>query len=108
FSPNGKLLAAPVPGSGTPSAALTLFDAATGKAIRKIESPQPIASFAFSPDSRTLATENANRTITIWEVASGTERRRLGKPSVAQPGPSAEMMGLAIAIDGIGVDSRDP
>ena len=85
----------------------TLFDAATGKAIRRIESPQPIASFAFSPDSRTLATENANRTITIWEVASGTERRRLGKPSVAQPNQRAEMMGLAIAIDGIGVGSSD-
>jgi hypothetical protein len=47
-----------------------------------------VAGFAFSPDGRTVATENHDGTISIWEVASGKVRNQFGKavPGAAQPG----------------------
>jgi WD40 repeat protein len=108
FSPDGKVLVSPNPdnfgvrfggaGAGAPPAqraALCLFDVATGKEIRKILLPdQQVVSVAFSPDGRSLAAENPNSTITVWETASGKERGQLGKPLVieAQPGGFPVMM----------------
>jgi WD40 repeat protein len=102
FSPDGKLVVAPLAGGGGErSNTLVFFDAATGKELRKIQSPQPVASFAFSPDGRTLAAENADRTITLWEVASARERGRLGQ-AVAPRQPQGGGMMTTIAIDGDG------
>ena len=101
FSPDGKLLVAPVSGNNERSHTLAFFDVATGKELRKIESPQAIVSLAFSPDSRTLATENANRTITFWEVASGKQRNLLGKAVGGQPQGNAGMMAFEVALDGL-------
>src|SRR5262249_34230938 len=84
FSPDGKLIAAPFGGDDR-SRSIVLFDAATSKELRKIDSPQPIASFAFSPDSRTMATENADGALTLWEVASGKQRGQLGQAVATKP-----------------------
>jgi hypothetical protein len=73
------------------------LDVASGKELRKIELTQPASSFVFSPDSRVLATENADRTVTLWEVASGKERVRLGNSTVAEVQPDPRMAQLAIA-----------
>jgi WD40 repeat protein len=98
FSPDGRLLVAPAP--GTPSRTLLIIDASTGKELRKIESRQPITSFAFAPDGRTLAAENTDRTITLWEVASGKERGRLSQAAVAAGAPPNAMdQELALAVD---------
>jgi WD40 repeat protein len=94
FSPDGRLLASQAananlasaggrPPGKRPDVALHVWDAPTGKEIRRIEMPVEDcdAGFAFSPDGRTLATANTDRTVTLWEVASGKERAHLGKPA---------------------------
>jgi WD40 repeat protein len=108
FSPDGNLLVAPLAAGGDPSRTLVFFDATSGKELRKIESPQPIASFAFSPDGRTLAAENANRTITLWEVISGKERGQLGKAPAEQPQAGGGRMELNVVIDGLAGGFGEP
>jgi WD40 repeat protein/beta-lactamase regulating signal transducer with metallopeptidase domain len=106
FAPGGRLLVVTAPGNDALSNTLVLFDVATGKELRRIESPQPVASFAFSPDGRVLAAENADRTITCWEVASGKERGRLGKPVADQPqSGGGGMIALRVRIDGMNGNS---
>jgi WD40 repeat protein len=106
FSPDGKLLVAPA--AGTPADKLVFFDVATGKPLRRIDSPQPVASFAFSPDGRSLATENADRTVTLWEVASARERGRLGKQAAERPQPNAGMARVAFVLDGLPGGPAEP
>src|SRR5262249_19171298 len=47
--------------------------------MRKINLPRDrmALNLAFAPDGRTLAAENADGTVTLFEVAGGTERNRL-------------------------------
>jgi hypothetical protein len=101
FSPDGKLIATPTGGDGGRSNSIVYLDAATGKELRKIESPGPIASFAFSPDGRTLATENANRTITLWEVASAKPRGQLGQVPAPRAAANGNQVSVTVAVDGV-------
>src|SRR5262249_37929804 len=119
FSHDGKLLAsaglaspaafapAPVNGRNRSNGTINLIDVSTGKAIRKIESSVTVVSCSFSPDGRVLATEIADGSVSLWEVASGKERARLGQvaaPTAAAPGlpgvpatPAVRVVGLAPA-----------
>jgi WD40 repeat protein len=106
FSPDGKLLVAPGPNNGNARATLVIIDVSTGKELRKIASTQAVRSFAFSPDGRSLATENADRTVTLWEVASAKERGQMGKPVAAQEQPNGGRMGLRFVIEGL--DAGEP
>jgi WD40 repeat protein len=110
FSPDRKLLVAPGPtgGGGNAGNTLVFFDVSTGKELRKIELPQPVTSLTFSPDGRALATENADRTITLWEVASGKKQAQLGKPASEQPRNNGGMMSIAVDIDGFGGGFNEP
>jgi WD40 repeat protein/beta-lactamase regulating signal transducer with metallopeptidase domain len=102
FAPQGNRIVVPLADGGGPGKDLVVLDATTGKELRRIETAQPVVSFAFAPDGRTIATENADRTVTLWEVASGKERARLGKPSADRPQRNAGSMVFTIAVDGDG------
>lgn len=109
FSPDGKLIVAPGPGGRRPGNALLVFDVASGKELRKIELSQSITSMAFSPDGRTLATENADRTITLWEIASGKKRVALGNPASKQPRQTnATIVTAVFDNDGADFGSNEP
>src|SRR5262249_5633677 len=99
FSPDGRLLITPLSGGNSRGNTLVIIDAATGKELRKIEAGQGIASFTISADSRTVATENADGTIALWEVATGKERGRLGKVVARRPQPNDGTMRLSVVID---------
>ncbi|MCI0463691.1 MAG: sigma-70 family RNA polymerase sigma factor [Gemmataceae bacterium] len=77
YSPDGKLLA-----SGGGDHAVRLWEADTGKPVRHLlgHTDRP-GGIAFSPDGKLLASGGTNdRTIILWEVATGRELRRLKTP----------------------------
>src|SRR5262249_24674701 len=108
FSPDGRLLITPLSGGNSRGNTLVIIDAATGKELRKIEAGQGIASFTISADSRTVATENADGTIALWEVATGKERGRLGKVVARRPQPNDGTMRLSVVIDGVSSGFSEP
>jgi dipeptidyl aminopeptidase/acylaminoacyl peptidase len=85
FSPDGQVLAA-----GGWEGTIRLWDAATGREFRQLgKTAAYLAALAFSPDSKAVAT--AGRTngepgneykgvVSIWDVATGKERRQLQCP----------------------------
>lgn len=93
-----------------------LFDVPSGKEVRKITLPAGLAirNFVFSLDGRLLVSENVDKTVSVWEVASGQERLRLGDPVDSTPrsnitsfvvvngnvrnGPHLTPMGVTIAL----------
>jgi WD40 repeat protein len=108
FSPDGQTLAAafnanslPIRG-GQPQAAgdnmLRFWDVATGKEIRKITLPlqRTVTNLAYSPDGRLIAAENADRTFSLWEIASGKERAILGT-AAAPAGQPTTAFTVAVA-----------
>jgi hypothetical protein len=101
FAPDGKVLA-----SSSFDGALFLWDAATGKQLRRLTwgegrraGPVNVLAVAFSPEGRMLASaeepfSSANgASVTLWEVATGQVRRRLG-------GHEGDVNCLAFAGDG--------
>jgi dipeptidyl aminopeptidase/acylaminoacyl peptidase len=75
FSPDGKLLV-----TGDWHGTVRLWGAGTGKEIRRLKGHQgAVAAVAFSPDGKTLASGGArqDRTIRLWDVATGTSRATL-------------------------------
>jgi WD40 repeat protein len=83
FAADGKRLAAGVTRAGPPSASVYLWDVERGKLVRRLDGLPPLtAPVAVAPDGRTLATAAPDGTATLWEIASGKERARLGAPAV--------------------------
>jgi RNA polymerase sigma factor (sigma-70 family) len=76
-SPDGKKLAATWEGGQ-----VILRELATGKRLCEPQGHQrAIASIAFSPDGKTLASGSMDNTLRLWDAANGKERRRLSLPS---------------------------
>ncbi|MFK7779171.1 MAG: hypothetical protein QM501_13780 [Gimesia sp.] len=72
FSPDGKLL---VVGGGDPSRSgeILLWDVATGKVVRKIDSPHSdtVLGVRFSPTGKSLLSGAADKFVKIFDVATG-------------------------------------
>jgi len=57
------------------SAALGLWDVTTGKPIRKFDAlKSDVTAFAYAPDGRTIATANADGSVSLWETLTGKVR----------------------------------
>jgi WD40 repeat protein len=86
FSPDGRLLAAASEGAPVGDAtSIDLWDVATGQSLSLAASDQPedVNSLIFSPDGMVLVSKTSSRTteektLTLWDVASGRMIGRLG------------------------------
>ena len=47
---------------------ITVWDAATGRALRQIELDDPVYSSALSPDGTRLATTGYDGSVTVWGI----------------------------------------
>jgi WD40 repeat protein len=72
FSPDGTRL---VSGGGT---TLRLFDVSTGKQFRTFGEGKRINSVAFSADGKTLAVARSEEPVTLWDITTLKEARRIG------------------------------
>jgi WD40 repeat protein len=81
------------------SQAVQVWDAATGKELRKIDSGlgEGVAGVAFAPDRGTLALATAGGGLQLWDVASG---KRLRSWRGAMRGPGSRECVLAFSPDG--------
>src|SRR5262249_23029474 len=110
FSPDGRLLAAPARGF------VSIWDVVAGRHLRQFKLPEEraLASAAFPPDGRSIALDIEDGTVTLWELATGKQRRLYGTksssftgrtlygapPGFALPIPDADPVLLAISPDG--------
>jgi WD40 repeat protein len=81
FSPDGKLIAVGGSNSGRGSLeddAIGLCDRATGKEVRQLAGHiSTVTCLGFSADGKLLASSSRDRTIRLWDVATGKLRQRL-------------------------------
>jgi len=80
FSPDGKTLALPG-GLDGGFGGLRLVDLATGKERRRLlaerNNANSVEGIAFSPDGSILAASTFDKTVHLWDVATGKELRKL-------------------------------
>src|SRR5262249_55233951 len=87
---------------GQTGGALTVWDAATGKALEGFEPvAAPVACLAFAPDGHTLAAGVRDHTIRFWEAATGRERHRI-------TGHEGDVHSIAYSSDGRRLAAASP
>jgi WD40 repeat protein len=92
FSPDGKLIAASNEPTGINPSKVRLWDVATRQPIGN---PIPAQTFAFSPDSKMLATDGDDRkTVVLWNLQT---RKMVRKPLL---GPAARLRCISFSMDG--------
>jgi len=83
FSPDGRTLAASS-GEGKGEPTIRLWDVATGKELRALESRNEVYRIVFSPDGKQLA--STGELTRLWDIATGKELRTLtGRKNVGYP-----------------------
>ena len=77
FSPDGKVLAAPIHDD-----AVVLWDRASGRELRRLRLPkeQTVICLTFAPDGRSLALDMGYGNVALWEMETGRRRRLYGEP----------------------------
>ncbi len=98
FAPDGKTIAA----ASVNTDSVQLWERTSGDGlVRAGRDLGGMASYpiglAFTPDSRTLAIGNSDKSVYLWDVASPAHPRRLGSPLT---GPSGQTWSVAISPDG--------
>ena len=72
FSPDGRTIANGVQDNQQDrDGFVRLWDASTGKTIRKLEHPSNVIEVAFSPDGETLVSWGGGGIIRFWDVSTG-------------------------------------
>lgn len=74
-----------------------LWDAATGKLRAALRHDQEVLALAFSPNSATLATGSADKTVKLWSVATGELHQSLIQAAEAQAivfSPDGQMLAV--------------
>jgi len=95
ISPDGKLLAA-----GALDSSITLFDVATGSAVRTLTGHSGgISSLAFSPDGKTLASGSLDNSAKLWNVATGETVRTLAGHTGSVPAVGSTQTGRGLPRD---------
>jgi len=81
-----------------PEPKIRMWDVATGKEMGRfpLALPSGAGTIAASQDGRLIATENSDQTATLWEIASGQPRRRLGKADT-RSGQVSSSIGVGLA-----------
>jgi WD40 repeat protein len=79
FSPDGKSVAAGLTDNGPPHRVVAVWDADSGKRLRRLESHFGASSMAFSPDGKRLAA-SGSAGISVWDAANG-ERLAVLQPN---------------------------
>jgi WD40 repeat protein len=101
FLPDGKSLVLSIQGSTV----VSLFDADTGKELRRFTAPQPLDWVKASPDGKRLFTAEGgffrnDRAIHLWDIATGKELRQfpntsgIGERTVAAVSPDGKTLAV--------------
>jgi RNA polymerase sigma factor (sigma-70 family) len=78
FSPDGQTIV-----TGSPITEPVLWDAATGREVRRFRGAVGAIRPVFSPDGRTLAAGTNTTTVVLWDVATGRLLPASAEPALA-------------------------
>jgi WD40 repeat protein len=90
-SPNGRLFA-----TASFDKIITIGDMNERVLIRKINTPEPMRSVAFSPSGQLLAASSAKNKFTLWDIGKGEGRTY----TVSNVDPASDVGSIAFSPDG--------